>query len=104
MEMINTANYNTKRREFYLSPTENYSPGHRFKKCVHCVLLDYKVTKTTKVQKLFVKSYNWSWQEGRTLVKQRWLGVQMTEVMMGGLETVRLQPKADTFESIWQCP
>ena len=63
--------------------------------------------KTAKLQELFVKNYNWSWQEARLPAKEGLIVVPNGYVVTrGGLETVRLQLAAIRycFENGWLCP
>ena len=54
--------------------------------------------KTAKLRKLFVKNWDWNWQEVRVFVKQGFVRVQNgCIVTRGDLETRRLQLAATTM-------
>lgn len=50
------------------------------------------MAKDAKLYKLFVKNYNWNWQEVRVLVKQVLVGIHHgCTATRGDLETIRLK-------------
>ena len=113
MEIINKQSIIGIENSFYLSQTEDYSPGDTdsrsawilFRWTAKCGRLIK--AKTTKLHKLFVKSQDWSWQEVMVLVKQGLVGVKNgCLVTRGHLETIKVQLAASRycFENSWWCP
>ena len=86
-------------KSFLWGKLRNLAQEAQIQEALECVPLNYKIGEAykgkkppTKLCELFVKNYNWIWQEVRVLVKQGLTGVQNgCIVMRGDLENIRLQ-------------